>query len=297
MSHISNLICCPYCQNSLTEDFKCQHCNISFPSKDNQPNLKVTKKITFNINLSYEPEFGYFPWEKVALEWPSIGNGIKRLPHWDIQDFQMLSVVPKVDPTDGLVALDIGCGENRQRFKEGLETLGYTSVGIDIFGQAPDILADAHSLPFKDESFDVIMSSAVFEHLKNPFVAMKELYRVAKPNAKIYLVIAFTEPFHISYFHHSPLAAHELLVINNIHPDKFILPLDWNSFSANLNMGFAGHYLSKSIQKLVAGMILNYALLPAKIMSFIKRDKTNINKAKLAFARSHAGYVGVIAHK
>ena len=297
MRHLANLICCPYCQNSLNDDYKCVQCDITFPSKDNQPNLKVTKKINFNIDLSYEPEFGYFPWEKVELDWPAIGNGIKRLPHWDIQDFLMLSVVPKVNAADGLTALDFGCGERRQRFKEGLESLGYTSVGIDIFGLAPDILADAHCLPFKDESFDLIMSSAVFEHLKNPFVAMKELHRVAKPNAKIVLSISFTEPFHISYFHHSPLATHELLVINNIHPEKFILPLGWNSFSSNLDMGFAGHYLPKSIQKLVAGMILNYALLPARIMSLIKRDKNILKKAKLAFARSHAGFVGVIAHK
>lgn len=297
MADLKNIWSCPYCNSSFDNDFFCKSCNISFPIANNRPDLRIKKPKNITLEYNYIPEFGYFPWEIATLEWPSGNNGLTRQKNWDNTEFSMLQSVPKTDKASGYMALDIGCGENRQRFKEGLEMLGYIPVGIDIDGPAPDALADAHCLPFKNETFDVIMSSAVFEHLKNPFAAMKELYRVAKPNAKIFLSIAYNEPFHISYFHHSQLAAHELLVTNNIHPDKIILSADWNSFNANLLMGYAGYYMPKFLQNLISKSIMNFSLLPARIKGILKNDPEHIKKAKLAFARSHSGAIGVIAHK
>lgn len=46
-------------------------------------------------------------------------------------------------------------------------------------------LVDAHTLPFEDESFDVIMMRNVTWNLPNPKEAYKEWKRVLKPNGKI----------------------------------------------------------------------------------------------------------------
>lgn len=43
-----------------------------------------------------------------------------------------------------------------------------------------DVVADAHALPFREESLDFIMSMAVLEHLHNPFQAGEEMFRVLK---------------------------------------------------------------------------------------------------------------------
>jgi ubiquinone/menaquinone biosynthesis C-methylase UbiE len=41
------------------------------------------------------------------------------------------------------------------------------------------VLADAHYLPFKDGSFEVVKASHVLEHLSNPSKALNEILRVA----------------------------------------------------------------------------------------------------------------------
>lgn len=42
-------------------------------------------------------------------------------------------------------------------------------------------VADCHSLPFADNSFDRVFSNALVEHLPNPVQMLKELHRVLKP--------------------------------------------------------------------------------------------------------------------
>jgi SAM-dependent methyltransferase len=287
---------CPYCKSPINSSMLCNSCNEKFQEQNSQPDLRVNRPLKMNIAYNYIPEFGYFPWENVLINWPEVSNGLKPDSSWDPTETAMLQSIENAPKQDSY-ALDIGCGENRQRFKEGLLQLGYVPVGIDISGNAPDALADAHCLPFADNTFDLIMSSAVFEHLKNPYVAINELYRVAKPGARIHISIAYNEPFHISYFHHSPLAVHELFSSVGLKPEKFILSTEWNSFISHLYMGYAGGRMPSFLQKMVANTIKGYSLLPARIKGIIKNDKSALYNAKVAFARSHSGSVGITAHK
>ena len=65
------------------------------------------------------------------------------------------------------------------RFKE-LKNLDYTTV--DLHSPIVDIKANVLNLPFKDNLFDVVFCNHVLEHIENDKKAMKELYRVLKPN-------------------------------------------------------------------------------------------------------------------
>jgi len=47
------------------------------------------------------------------------------------------------------------------------------------------LVADAHALPFKDESVDYVLSLAVLEHLRNPFNAGQEMFRVLRRGAML----------------------------------------------------------------------------------------------------------------
>lgn len=65
-----------------------------------------------------------------------------------------------------------------KRFKK-LKNLEYTTT--DLESPIADVKADICNLPFKDNSYDVILCNHVLEHIPNDTKAMQELYRVLKP--------------------------------------------------------------------------------------------------------------------
>jgi SAM-dependent methyltransferase len=90
--------------------------------------------------------------------------------------------------------LDCGAG-SRSEFLPNVvnfEIVAYPST---------DVMGVAEELPFKDESFDGVLSLSVLEHVKDPFRAAKEIARVLKPGGQVYCVVPFLQPFH-GYPHH-----------------------------------------------------------------------------------------------
>ena len=65
------------------------------------------------------------------------------------------------------------------RFKK-LKNLDY--ITADLYSPIVDVKADILNLPFKDNSFDVVLCNHVLEHIEDDKKAMQELYRVLKPN-------------------------------------------------------------------------------------------------------------------
>lgn len=61
---------------------------------------------------------------------------------------------------------------------------------------SPDIIADIHNLPFDDSSKESIICMAVLEHVENPLLAMKELYRVLQPGGKLFIYVPFLFYYH-----------------------------------------------------------------------------------------------------
>lgn len=53
----------------------------------------------------------------------------------------------------------------------------------------PNVIIDTHCLCFKDETFDNVVNSHVFEHLYNPIKALGEWIRVLKRNGFLYIVV------------------------------------------------------------------------------------------------------------
>lgn len=65
-----------------------------------------------------------------------------------------------------------------KRFKK-LKNIIYTTT--DLKSPIADVKADICKLPFKSNSYDVILCNHVLEHIPDDTKAMKELYRVLKP--------------------------------------------------------------------------------------------------------------------
>ncbi|MBN4070268.1 class I SAM-dependent methyltransferase [Olleya sp. AH-315-F22] len=73
-----------------------------------------------------------------------------------------------------------------KRFKN-MNNLNYTTS--DLNSPLADVKADICNLPFADNEFDVIFCNHVLEHIPDDTKAMKELYRVLKPNGMAILQI------------------------------------------------------------------------------------------------------------
>jgi predicted SAM-dependent methyltransferase len=68
-----------------------------------------------------------------------------------------------------------------------LSNLNYTTT--DLNSPLADVKADICDLPFKNEEFDFILCNHVLEHIPDDTKAMKELYRILKPNGMAILQI------------------------------------------------------------------------------------------------------------
>lgn len=71
-------------------------------------------------------------------------------------------------------------------------------INLDIDASKPhlDIIADAHSLPFKNDSFDIVYSIAVLEHVRKPWIVADEITRILKPGGYIVLELPFLNVIH-----------------------------------------------------------------------------------------------------
>ncbi|HEX9608932.1 MAG TPA: methyltransferase domain-containing protein [Candidatus Paceibacterota bacterium] len=87
--------------------------------------------------------------------------------------------------------LDIGAGgSSYHRFFPN-------RVAIDVDpARKPDVVADAHELPFEDNEFEIVLCTEVLEHLKEPRVAIGEMNRVLKRGGTLILTTRFVYPIH-----------------------------------------------------------------------------------------------------
>jgi len=70
-------------------------------------------------------------------------------------------------------------------------------IALDYYRfEGVDVIADAHNLPFKENSFDNIIMTNLLEHVQEPQKVVNEAYRVLKPNGLIVVYTPFMYPIH-----------------------------------------------------------------------------------------------------
>ncbi len=90
----------------------------------------------------------------------------------------------------GKIVLDLGCGPGGKTklFYEVSETVGIditARIGTEHKHQFTFLLADATRLPFKDDSFDAVVSFDVVEHMEDDKKFVAEAFRVCKKSGYI----------------------------------------------------------------------------------------------------------------
>lgn len=119
---------------------------------------------------------------------------------------------------DGKILLDAGAGEQKYRpfcshLKYVAQDFGKfvpneTSVGLsqDILWDYTglNITCDIVDMPLGDGAVDVVLCTEVFEHLKNPMLALKEFSRILKPGGTLILTAPICCLTHMApYFYYN----------------------------------------------------------------------------------------------
>lgn len=114
--------------------------------------------------------------------------------------------------------LEAGCGEGfiLERFYKA--NIGEKQVGFDFSDSALELAkkerphldirkGDIYNIPFKDNSFDLVVCCEVLEHLEDPHKALKELHRVSRqyvllsvPNEPWFMLANFVRGKNLSRF-------------------------------------------------------------------------------------------------
>ncbi len=223
---------------------------------------KKTIKAQLNLKLINHQYFREFKFKKTLQPLR------KDIPQdYDMKSKNILRFIPKLKDKTVAYALDHGCGSGALKnvfISEGYEYIGVDNeIGVSThvgggrgFKNGASHICDLHSLPFADNSFKFAVSYSVFEHLQNPLIAAKELYRVMEENGTCFIAIGNLVPFHMDSFFHMTHYG----VLNLFKSAGFeimqIAGANWNGYEAISSMGglpgpkIFRKSISKSIVKL-----------------------------------------------
>lgn len=134
------------------------------------------------------------PFEETPFHFNFVTDELrKQFGVFDTENVSDFEYTPKaraiIDQYKSGLVLDCGAGLKKNLLPNvvNLEIVPYVST---------DVIAVAEQLPFKENSFDAVISCAVLEHLKDPFLAAREMVRVTKPGGIIQADVPFLQPYH-----------------------------------------------------------------------------------------------------
>lgn len=172
---IEKIFACPKCKTRLKQkgnDGKCPKCKFSYTKKEGIWHFLYIKDVQGKKSQK-EYDNAHFK----SFKGPNDGS------------YEILASFARGNKT-----VDIACGQGH------IEKLSGETVGVEFSLNALNkaqksgvknlVLADAHSLPFRDNSFDISISSGNLEHFANPQKAILEMARISK----IQIIVVHTHP-------------------------------------------------------------------------------------------------------
>jgi ubiquinone biosynthesis O-methyltransferase len=143
-----------------------------------------------------------------AYHWEQISNNLLRRNTFILGRYNnVINLLKnKIGSLNGKKILDVGCGDGVLSYlvaKQGAEVsgIGYSDIAIEFAKEKSKRLkidfkqGSAYELPFKDNSFDAVISSDVIEHLEDVPTYLSEINRVCKNGGTVVITtpIKYTE--------------------------------------------------------------------------------------------------------
>jgi SAM-dependent methyltransferase len=159
--------------------FTTQNQAFCFLSSDRSPGKSACSGLLADIQV-FLKKFGGFYYFLLKIFAPVMGSATYQN--------KLKSLLTRYDETKILVNLGSGPALLDKRAD---------IINIDIFAfNEVDIIADAVDLPIKDHSVDVIINTAMLEHVANPEKIIREMHRILKAEGEFFCYLPFMVPFH-----------------------------------------------------------------------------------------------------
>ena len=146
----------------------------------------------------------------------------KRRPHY----LERVSIVQAIRELHHRVKpgqlLDVGCG--MKPYESLLTQRGSRYYGTDwpvsmegSYGDLTraDFFSDSMVLPFREGTFDTVISTQMLEHVRQPEIVIPEMARVLKPDGILILSAPMTWPLHEEPFDYYPVSYTHLTLPTN----------------------------------------------------------------------------------
>lgn len=141
--------------------------------------------------MSHNEVWGNIDRAKEAMRNPSLCNDTYLHYYSIAKDLR-----PRVKKAKGIL-FDMGAGKAPYEPWFTPYVSHYIKSDAFVFrGGSPNLVADGHQLPIKNESADTTVSFYVLEHVKDPQQFIQEMHRITKPGGYVFLTTAMAFPLH-----------------------------------------------------------------------------------------------------
>lgn len=175
---------------------------------------------------------------------------------------------------NGSSILDAGAGESV--YKKYFSHCNYKAIDLAV-GESRwnysnlDYIGPLHNMPINDNSFDAILCTQVLEHLEWPRESVKEMYRVLKPDGKLYITVPMAQNEHqtpYDFFRYTSFGL-ESICRHAGFKDIKITPFGglWTRWAYELPRGLS--IFPSTGFRLKKPNALGILLLPGKIIAFL----------------------------
>jgi len=199
--HARSLLRCPACLGTLhfdgdTVECAAPECGRVYPLVDGIPVLinERTSVFAYDAFLESRPKF-FKPVGKlrgwITAMLPTLDNNIAAR-----RNFARFRAELKARRAKSRV-LVIGGGILGYGMECLLDDPAIELIETDVApGQRPQLICDAHDLPFADGSIDAVIAQAVLEHVLDPQAVVEEIYRVLGDQGIVYADTPFISQVH-----------------------------------------------------------------------------------------------------
>lgn len=206
--------------------------------------------------------------------------------------------------------LEVGCGNGA--FLAKMRVLGWDTTGVDIDADAAKSARRSYDIDIKigfleeqnfpSEHFDIIFLSHVFEHLPDPYVFLRESYRILKRGGRIHIITPNLESFGHSIFKGSWLGLdppRHLSIFSKLSMHKILKAAGFRMSRLCTRAQIAGDIWKKSKSNLKAkrkGISASY-LMPDDEFKTVSRIFKRLEEALIVFCHTAGEEVVAIGIK